>query len=519
MIHNQIITENQIDEWVRGNSQKAQGVIVELISRLVTASAPNPTERRFPLGDSVGQHGPDGILNTDIGFEPFVPEKRSYWEIGTGLDASKKATSDYDDLVTSIPKDVRQESTFIFVTPLSGRRGWKHTWKPDGQSSWLNERKARKDWRDARVIDGTKLIDWMFHFPGVERWMAKKMGFPGDGISTPELRWDELRGIGEPPPLCPDVFLANRDAACQKLKELFKGTTLQLQLDTHFPDQITDFIVAYIATMNPDENDEALGTCLIVSDGNAFSAISTLDTRHILVADFNLEAENKSGTLLLERARRKGHPVVYGGLPGGIPHNNRATLPNPKAHQLQEALEKAGYKKERARMLAQKSGGNLNSLLRCLQSLSIMPEWAQGTDAAELAIAELLGGWSEHSEEDKTMVEGIAGKQFGEWIGTMREIALRPSTPLIQHDGNWKVTSRYEAWYALGPQLSDEHLNHFKDVTVTVLRERDPMFDLSPDERYAASIHGKVLKNSNHLRKGLAEPLALLGSHPKALTS
>ena len=57
MLYNKIITENQLDAWVRGHSREAQEVVVELVWRLVAASAPNPKERRFPLGDSIGQHG------------------------------------------------------------------------------------------------------------------------------------------------------------------------------------------------------------------------------------------------------------------------------------------------------------------------------------------------------------------------------------------------------------------------------------------------------------------------------
>ena len=95
------ITENQLDDWVRGNARDAQGLIVELVWRLVAASSPNPKQRRFPLGDSIGQPGPDGVLDTDFGFNPFVPEGRSFWEIGVGLNAAAKATSDYDDLVVT----------------------------------------------------------------------------------------------------------------------------------------------------------------------------------------------------------------------------------------------------------------------------------------------------------------------------------------------------------------------------------------------------------------------------------
>jgi hypothetical protein len=39
-----IVTENQLDEWVRGNAQGAQDVIVELVWRLVAASCPKPKQ-------------------------------------------------------------------------------------------------------------------------------------------------------------------------------------------------------------------------------------------------------------------------------------------------------------------------------------------------------------------------------------------------------------------------------------------------------------------------------------------
>src|SRR5437867_5157437 len=101
MAYNRVITENQLDEWVRGNARQSQGVIVELVYRLVAASCPRPKERRFPLGDSIGQPGPDGVLATEFSFDPFVPVGRSFWEIGTGIDAGSKATDDYKDLTTA----------------------------------------------------------------------------------------------------------------------------------------------------------------------------------------------------------------------------------------------------------------------------------------------------------------------------------------------------------------------------------------------------------------------------------
>jgi hypothetical protein len=83
-------------------------LIVELVFRLVGAACPNPNDRRFPLGDSVGQPGEDGFLDTDLGLRPFVPKGKSYWEIGTGVKPADKATKDYRDRTKTIEAAVRK---------------------------------------------------------------------------------------------------------------------------------------------------------------------------------------------------------------------------------------------------------------------------------------------------------------------------------------------------------------------------------------------------------------------------
>lgn len=516
-----LINENQLDEWVRANAKMAQGIIVELVWRLVAASCPNPRERRFPLGDSIDQHGPDGVLDTDLGYEPFVPEGRSFWEIGTSIRVREKATDDYNSLTEAIPEHIRLDTTFVFVSPISSRRGWEYTWREDAQARWIEERRQKGEWKDIRVIDGTKLIDWLHHFPAVELWLAQKIhSLPSNQIETLEHRWKILKSIGEPPPLIPDVFLANRDEACQKLGEIFDGTLTRLKLTTHFPDQVVDFIAAYVASLDEESRIDVVSRCLIISGIEAWNALCNYH-RHklILIAEHSLDLNSEDGTRLIQKAQRAGHAIVFGGPQGGIPDPASVLLRRPREHQIQEALIKAGYPEERARTLAQKSGGNLGTLLRCLQNLSVLPEWAQRSEAAELAVAMLLGGWRDTSEADQKVVEDLTGNPFGEWIVKMREIALLPSTPLVYQEGNWKFVLRYEGWYALGPRLFDEHLDRLKTIAISVLKEPDPQFELHPEKRYMASIYGKVLKHSRLLRKGIAESLALLGSHPQALRS
>lgn len=516
MLNRPFFTENELDDWVRGHAREAQGKLVELVYRLVAASVPRPTERRFPLGDAVGQHGPDGKLATELAFPPFVPAGDSLWEVGTGADAGTKATKDYRELTAAVPEAYRKGATFIFVTPLSGVRGWEGSWSKDQQEDWLAKRRARGEWRDVRVIDGSKLVDWARQFPSVAKWFAMQMGTSAALIDSAEHRWSELEVIGDPPPLTPDIFIANRGDACKRLDDLFNGAQPHLQLDTHYPDQVADFVSAYLASLEPELRVERQAKCLIVSSAESWTEATGLKEPHVLVAEFDMT--DSDSPRLLAAAKKAGHAAVYAGPPGGEPNPFRQSLPNPRTFQIEEALRKAGYSIERARILAQRSDANLASLLRCIQKLSAMPAWSSGDAAAELAIVEMIGSWNESSDADKQVAETLAGKSYGEWTTSLRKVAVEPATPLTLRDKTWKMVARYEGWYALGPRISDEMLDVFADQALKVFGEIDPKFELPSEQRFAANVYGKTLRHSEFLRKGMAESLALLGSHSKSLT-
>ncbi len=145
-------------------------------------------------------------------------------------------------------------------------------------------------------------------------------------------------------------------------------------------------------------------------------------------------------------------------------------------------------------------------------------DWSQIEYATELAFAVLLGAWSEFSDADKQIITELTGCAYEEWVKKIRTILLKPGTLLNYKNGEWNIAERREAWNKLGPCLFDRDLDKFKNIAVKVLRERNPQFELPPDDRFAAGMYGKVMSHSALLRKGFAESLALLGSCPKALT-
>lgn len=100
---------------------------------------------------------------------------------------------------------------------------------------------------------------------------------------------------------------------------------------------------------------------------------------------------------------------------------------------------------------------------------------------------------------------------------SLRAALQEPGSPVSHRNGKWIVRDRKAAWIAAGPSVFDDHVERLRVAAVEVLTERDPAFDLEPDERFAARVHGKEMKHSAALRDGLAESLALLGCFPEAL--
>ncbi len=154
-----------------------------------------------------------------------------------------------------------------------------------------------------------------------------------------------------------------------------------------------------------------------------------------------------------------------------------------------------------------------------LQEQPPQPEqyWNQHQFASDLVFANLLGAWNEKHEADLKIIRELTRREPDVWIHSMRETLQLSLSPVSLNSGQWHVPDRMVLWRALSRRVFDDHLAHLKEVAITVLSERDPKFELPAQDRYAAQVHGAVLKHSYGLRKGLAESLALVGIRPAEL--
>ena len=516
MDHTHIVHANDLHDYA--DRLDSQATLPELIHLLITQSCSDLTMCRIPYGNDINQPGFDGLVEVGSSFHEFVPEGRSYWEIGVG-NPKQKATDDFKKRTKELSDEKKSVSSFVFVTPRSSGSG---RWDIEQQEEWIDERK-NLGWKHIKIIDGVKIANWLREFPAIGRWLFKKIGLSRSlsGLSTPSEHWEIIsgqKGIDDPP-IPPVLFTEGRDSACKILQSLFDGNipSRRVFFFAESESDVDDFVAAYIESLNNKELAKKYANlCLYINEEDAWRSVVDARSPHILVASPRLGLDSDRADLQTI-ATRKGHSIIVP-LCGVISSSNPEIikLRSPNRHQIEAIFRKSGYSDGRARELAGIGDGQLSALRRYFLGLPL-PPYVKWDSVRLLAQAGLLGKWNANNSEDLVALETFLGNSYGEWIEMLRVDTMRSDSPLIQIDEKWRFVARGEVWNALGSRIADADLDRFKEIAINVLGERDPKFDLPEDDRFAAAIYNKNLKYSHQLREGLAETLALMGSRPEAI--
>lgn len=104
---------------------------------------------------------------------------------------------------------------------------------------------------------------------------------------------------------------------------------------------------------------------------------------------------------------------------------------------------------------------------------------------------------------------------FNNWIRDIKAIIQYKSELIELKDGFWKVHKKDKIIAKYSRLIFDANLVAIETISIKVLSEIDPMFDLEPEMRIYAVPSGKLPKYSTHLKKGLSETLAFIGANGK----
>lgn len=218
----------------------------------------------------------------------------------------------------------------------------------------------------------------------------------------------------------------------------------------------------------------------------------------------------------IQRATRGGHRVILptGPVPGREAPADGLTLPRVARDAAQAALQAMGVHEDRARQLGGVARRSMRTLRRRLATHPSLqtPQWAEPAVGPSLVPILLAGQFNETRGADLQALAALSPAGLNVLRETLARWAQEIDPP-VRHTGNlWYLVSKEDAWAVLGRFVSSDDLKRFASVAIDVLGEVHPKFDLPPDQRWVASMHGKERKYSGALVTGVADTLALLGS-------
>ena len=138
----------------------------------------------------------------------------------------------------------------------------------------------------------------------------------------------------------------------------------------------------------------------------------------------------------------------------------------------------------------------------------------------ELALTVLIGSWDKNNKKDKKMISKIINKDYDEWESTINENGVLESAFNLNSCKNKQykanIYERKKIWQSLDVKLSHTHLENFRNVVISVLKEM-PSLDLLDsqilDYTHLDNVHNiQSLNCSQNLREGLVAGLVLLAN-------
>jgi predicted HicB family RNase H-like nuclease len=471
----------------------ARSELPRLVRRLILETARGVVQLGFPAGEGIVAGSWDGSVRAT---EPtaFIPNGLSLWELSVEKAVGKKAESDYRKRLTTIDGSPTTSCTYVAVS----LRRWRD------RHRWARDRTADGRWAEVRAYGLDDIETWLETAPVTHAWISEELGLGPYGLRAAESWWTSWSSASTPSVSAP-LVLAGRAAFVDELRKRLEGRP---QLTTVKARSVEDVLAAVAAVGKQAEADgdpRPLARMAFVDDVRTWRALAGRSGELVLVAAAkDVIAEASSGT--------EHHVVVP--VTGLIDAD--IELPPIDSHDAVAALKEAGVDNhQRAEELGRLARRSLVALRRNIANRPELhlPHWAHSPVPRELRAALLAGRWREGTGGDRAILEALSGVGYEEFRTAMTAGASQDDPLVTPVDQSWALVSPFDAWMLLGPHLYEEDLKRLEGVVREVLGELDPALDSPADARWRASLEGKVLSYSHDLRRGLAESLALLGSH------
>ena len=307
------------------------------------------------------------------------------------------------------------------------------------------------------------------------------------------------------PAVSSDFVIGGREEAKKQLQDWLSGSPNAFTLQADSLDEAIAFLAAVVQTLDESARSTFLSRSFVVDSTAAWQHITTSSESRILITRLS-QPEG------IGRAIQNSHHVF---VPvGRTGDKNTVCLPRIVRDAAEQSLKEMGLSDNRSRSLATLARRNLNALRRTLAIApeTLRPAWAHPEEARQLLAPLFVGVWEDSCKGDREILARLSGLPYEQLQPIFVRWANEPDPPLRRVGDTWMVAAQENTWWLIAHYLTDDDLNRFHESAIEVLSELDPAFELPRDQRYAASIYGKVLTHSGKLRNGIAETLALMAT-------
>lgn len=491
------IHARQINAWA-DEQLEARSLLPALLRRLVNTTGQNLEKVDFPAYDNAQRHGWDGQIETDSA-TPWIPSGKSGWEFGVNKRPTDKANKDYETRTRTIPKDERQETTFVFVTP----RNWP------GKNDWVKTKQEQSEWRDVKAYDASDLEQWLEQSIPAQSWFAEQLGVMDDNILSLDQCWQNWASVTEPE-LNKELFTGSVEAHRNKL-----AGWLSKEPDRPFivvADSVNEALAFLVCVFEVMDNIPLIkyDQVIVIRSSEALKTVEKGYSKFITVIA-SVEAEE-----VITGMQKKRHMIIvrHKGLIEGEPD---ITLDIPNYEIFKTSLIAMEINELEVEQHARQSGQSPTILRRRLSQIPAIkyPSWSQDDQITKKLIPMVLAGvWKANNRADQEILECLSrGSKYKTIEEAIAEILKQEDSPLWSIGNSRGVISKVDALFAVKSLITNNDIENFFLIANYVLSEEDPALDLPEKDRWAAAIYDKTRDHSGVLRQSLCETLVLLSVH------
>lgn len=491
------ISAQMLEYW--SGSRQAQEDLPILVRRLIGRTAP-VTAVAVPGGDEVSRSGWDGIVEASKA-TPWVPEGRSFWELGTSSKPHIKADDDFTKRTNEISEADRANATFVFVTP----RIWPK------KDQWLAKAELNSGWKQVRVYDALDLEAWLELSPASSIWFGETIGMSGSGVASVEEVWRSWSQQTDPS-LTVESMLTHRDEAAKAVVKALLSDQMTHSIRADSVDEAVAFVCGTILQTGSTQHQSQT---LVVTSADGWQFIDANEEIGVAIVarpEFARDRAPNERVKIFIPFATSDRGAYFRGRAASAAEDASIIVERLRADEFEKAVVKLGVDSADAQRLARLTSRSWTVFrrLRANNDAIAKPAWLDHPAAKALSTLCLIGAWSAGRAGDRAVVERIAGRPYEDLEKDLRVLSLLDDAPVIAIGAVWWAKSPLELLHLMGERISREELCRFFDTCTALLKKPDPVLELPEDDRWKAAIFNKVREESGLVFDSICDSLIKL---------